>query len=356
MGMPGALKLERVREANDLVRRRPQTPVRPYPYREEEVRYGNPAAKGRVTLAGTLTIPQGPGPFPAAMLIAGSGNLDRDENVAGHKLFLVLADFLTRRGIAVLRADKRGAGESSGDSAKALTADYASDVQAGVAFLRIRPEVDAHRIGLVGHSEGGVIAPLVAAKDRDIAFAVLMAAPGVPGEELVAEQTQASMELNGFDSAIAAHWGDITRLLVVALKLSPDLAAAKNALKAKLGDGYSDAMADTLIARLTATPWLRAFLDIDPRVALRAVACPVLAINGSKDRQVPAGPNLAGIRQALQEGKNPHFEVEEMPGLNHLFQTAETGAPREYGHIEETMSPVALDRMAAWIVAASRAQ
>lgn len=353
-GGPLVLKLKRVRDAADLLRRRPQMPVGPFPYREEEVRFRNLAAKGRVTLAGTLTLPPGEGPFPAAIVIAGSGQLDRDETVAGHKPFLVLADFLARRGIAVLRADKRGAGVSGGDSAKALTADYASDVEAAVAFLRTRPEVDGHRIGLVGHSEGGLIAPMVAAKDRGIAFAVLMAAPGVPSEELVAEQTQASMELGGLDSATSAHWGDATRELVAALKLSPDPAAAKEAMRARIGEGFSDAMADALIARITATPWLRAFLDIDPRVALRAMACPVLAVNGSKDRQVPAGPNLAGIRQALQDGKNPRFEVEELPGLNHMFQTAETGAPLEYGHIEETISPVAMERIAAWIAAATR--
>jgi hypothetical protein len=353
-GMPGMLKLKRVRDAADLVRRRPQMPVCPFPYREEEVRYRNPRAKGRVTLAGTLTIPPGEGPFPAAILIAGSGSLDRDETVAGHKPFLVLADYLTRRGIAVLRADKRGAGESGGDSAKALTADYASDVEAGVAFLRTRPEVDGRRIGLVGHSEGGVIAPMVAAEDRGIAFAVLMAGTGVPGEELVAEQIETSLELSGSDAATAARWGDAARKVVAALKISRDPAAAKEALTAK--DGFADAMASSLIARITATPWLRAFVAIDPRVALRGVTCPVLAINGSKDKQVPAGPNLAGIRQALQDGKNLHFEVEEMPGLNHMFQTAETGAPLEYGHIEETMSPVALERIAAWIRAVTHAK
>jgi hypothetical protein len=347
-GMPGALKLRRVRNREETVRRRPQMPVKPYPYRSEDVQYRNANASGNVTLAGTLTIPQGPGPFPAAILIAGSGDLDRDESMDGHKPFLVLADYLTRKGFAVLRADKRGAGKSGGESDSALTTDYASDVAAGVAFLRARPEVDGKKIGLIGHSEGGVIAPLVAAKDRGIAFLVLMAGTGVTGEELAAEQTQSHMEMAGVDAAEAAKSGEATREIVAALNHSKNAIEMKKELMAKPGNTYTEGMIDALVARFEA-PWVRAFLAIDPRVALRSVVAPVLAINGSKDRQVPAGPNLAGIRAALEEGKNPHFEVAEIAGLNHLFQTAETGAPREYGHIEETIAPAALERIAAWM-------
>jgi hypothetical protein len=346
-GRPGALKLKRVHNSAELQRRRPQMPVNPYPYREEEVKYQNPNAEGSVTLAGTLTVPQGHGPFPAAILIAGSGDLDRDESIGGHKPFLVIADFLTRKGIAVLRVDKRGVGGSGGDSFRALTTDYASDVQAGVAFLRKRPEVDGRKIGLVGHSEGGVIAPMVAIRDRGIAFLVLMAGTGVPGAEFAGEQAQSGVELAGGDPGMAATAGKITSEVASALIHASSAAAAKKKLMAK-ADAIPEAMLDTMIERLD-SPWLRAFVAIDPRVALRSVACPVLAINGANDKQVSAGPNLAGIRQALLDGGNPHFEVEELAGLNHLFQAAETGAPLEYGHIEETISPLVLDRMATFI-------
>ncbi len=305
------LTLKPVKDAAELVRRRPQTPVKPYPYREERVHYLNPS--GRIRLGATLTIPAGRGPFPAAILIAGSGPLDRDEDVNGHLVFLVLSDYLTRHGFAVLRADKRGVGESTGDFSEALTTDFASDVEAGVSYLKTRKDVDAHKIGLIGHSEGALIAPMVAAKrSGDVAFLVLMAGPGVPGDEFAAEQTRTLMEARG--EALGA-----------------------------------DVPVNGYLPFQPNTPWLRAFLTIDPADALRKVACPALAINGSKDRQVLPGPNLAGIRTALESGGNPHFEVQELPGLNHLFQTAETGWPREYGHIEETIAPAALDKISSWI-------
>ena len=191
-GLETSLILKPAKES-DLERKRPQTPVKPYPYREEKVRYLNPDA--RIQLAGTLTIPKGKGPFPAAMLIPGSGPLDRDELFGGHRVFLVLADYLTRHGISVRRADKRGIGDSKGDFEPALTTDFASDAEAGLAYLRTRKEVDASKVGLIGHSEGGIIAPMTAAKPSEkVAFIVIMAGPGVTGVDFAAEQTRTAAE------------------------------------------------------------------------------------------------------------------------------------------------------------------
>ena len=199
--LPVAVK--RVTDVSKLERRpRPQDPVKPYPYGEHEVSYNNKQAAG-VTLAGTLTVPPGKGPFPAVLLIPGSGPHDRDVNLLGHKVFLVLADYLTRKGIVVLRVDDRGVGKSTGDRTNATTADFATDAEAGVAYLKTRPEVDPHKIGLVGHSEGGLIAPMVAARNPDVAFIVMMAGPGVPGDEILLEQGGMISEASGMSHEAA---------------------------------------------------------------------------------------------------------------------------------------------------------
>jgi fermentation-respiration switch protein FrsA (DUF1100 family) len=347
-GNPLPLVLNRVKDQADLEQRRPQNPVKPYPYRDEDVTYVNKTAGN--TLPATLTIPPGKGPFPAALLIVGSGPHDRDESLLGHKPFLVLSDYLTRKGIAVLRADKRGIGKSTGDYATSTTADFAGDAEAGVAYLKTRAEVDPHKIGLIGHSEGGVIAPMVAAGDPDVAFIVMMAGTGVTGNQIIVEQSRL-IELAGGASQEKAD-EDAARqsdLLAVVVK-EKDSATLENDLGIKLiANGTPEAQVGTQVKALT-SPWFRYFLTYDPATALRKVTCPVLAINGSKDLQVPPALNLPAIRKALEEGGNKHFEIDELPGLNHLFQTAKTGSPSEYAEIEETMSPVALDKIAGWIL------
>jgi hypothetical protein len=292
LGMHGALRLKRVYNDEELLRHRPQTPKKPYPYREEEVRYRN-AQSVDVELAGTLTIPSGQGPFPAAILIAGSGNLDRDETMAGHKPFLVLADYLTQRGFAVLRADKRGVGESSGDSDDALTTDYASDVEAGIAYLRQRPEVDGQKIGLIGHSEGGVIAPIVAANDPGIAFLILLAGTGVPGEELAAEQEQSAMELGGIDSASAAAEAEATREIVAALNRSEGPVELKTELMARPDNAYSEARIDAIIDRFD-PPWLR---SVDRHPPARGAAQRDRAGSGDQRSEGPAGASRSESRR-----------------------------------------------------------
>jgi hypothetical protein len=348
MGGSLPLALKPVKDQAAAEPRRPQNPVKPYPYREEEVTYANKA--GGNTLAATLTVPPGKGPFPAVLLIVGSGPHDRDESLMGHKPFLVLADYLTRKGIVVLRADKRGVGKSTGDNETATTADYATDAEAGVAYLKTRSEVDPHKIGLVGHSEGGVIAPMAAVADPDVAFIVMMAGSGVEGDQILVEQGRLIAEAGGMSKEKAEENAVKQREVLALVETEKDSAILDKELREKLAaDGLPEAQIGATIKIATA-PWFRYFLTYDPAVTLRKVTCPVLVINGSLDLQVPPAQNLPAIRKALQDGGNKHFEVDELPGLNHLFQTAKTGAPSEYGEIEETMSPVALDKMGGWIL------
>jgi len=341
------LALKRLKNEAELELKRPQNPVKPYPYREEEVSYEN--KQQNVTLAATLTIPQGKGPFPAVVLITGSGPQDRDESLLGHKPFLVLSDYLTRHGIAVLRADDRGTAKSTGNFKTATTADFATDTEAGVAYLKTRPEVDAHKIGLIGHSEGGVIAPMVAARNKDVAFIVMMAGTGVPGDQILVAQNEAIQIASGKTPAEAAKDAAKEAEMLKLVETEKDEAALEKELKEKMTGDVPEAQIGMQIKQIT-SPWMRFFLTYDPAVALRKVTCPVLAINGALDKQVLPSQNLPPIRKALQESGNQHFEVDELPGLNHLFQTAKTGAPIEYAAIEETISPVALDKMSSWIL------
>jgi len=348
MGNPLPLVIKRVKDQSELERRRPQNPVKPYPYREEEVTYTNMAAGN--TLAATLAIPTGKGPFPAVLLITGSGPNDRDESLLGHKPFLVLSDYLTRKGIVVLRADKRGVRKSTGDLANATTADFATDAEAGVAWLKTRPEVDPHKIGLIGHSEGGVVAPMAAVADPSVAFIVMMAGSGVPGDQIIPEQVKLIAEANGASNQKADEEADTERETITAVETVKDPKDLEHLLGVKLAaEGMPDAQIAVQIKAAT-SPWFRFFITYDPATALRKLTCPVLVLNGSLDLQVPPAQNLPAIRKALQEAGNKHFEVDELPGLNHLFQTAKTGSPSEYADIEETISPVALDKIASWIL------
>jgi alpha-beta hydrolase superfamily lysophospholipase len=344
----------RAKGASTPVPRRPQMPKGPFPYRSESVSYDNPSAK--VRLAGTLTLPQGAGPFPAVLLVAGSGPLDRDESLFGHKPFLVLADYLTRQGIAVLRVDKRGIGQSTGDFSSATSTDFASDVEAGIAFLRSRSDIDASKLGLVGHSEGGLIAPLVASRDSALAYVVLLAGPGVSGLEILLDQFLDVAQAGGLENERTAPLREFVRKAMTVIVSAPT--AAEGAAQAReLMRSTTDILGlpGPQIDRIVGTwssPWFRYFLAHDPAPVLRKVNVPVLALNGSLDVQVRAGPNLAGIREALAH--NANTEVHEMPGLNHLFQTATTGSVAEYGSIEETLAPAALKLVSTWIAARGR--
>ncbi|MFG0315892.1 MAG: alpha/beta hydrolase family protein [Planctomycetota bacterium JB042] len=338
--------------------RRPQTPKPPFPYGVEEVAYENEEAD--VTIAGTLTVPEGDVPFPAALLITGSGPQDRDETLFDHKPFLVLADHLTRRGVCVLRVDDRGVGGTSAGSPDATSEDLAGDVLAGVRFLRGRAEVDPARVGLVGHSEGGLIAPMVAVRAPDeVAYLVLLAGPGVTGEEILLEQAALLTRAEGGDEESIAANRRLQEVLFEVLKEHPDASRADLTIRLRKAFAANEellpegASADALIAQQVqqlSSPWMRFFLTYDPRPTLASVRCPVLAVNGEKDLQVPSRLNLDAIGAALREGGSDDVTLLELPSLNHLFQTCETGAFSEYDAIEETFAETALDRIADWIV------
>lgn len=325
---------------------RPQTPVPPFPYRSDDVAFDNAAAPG-VRLAGTLTLPQGAGPFPAAILITGSGAQDRDETVFGHKPFAVWADALTRRGVAVLRYDDRGTAGSTGDFATATSADFATDAAAAFAFLAARPDIDAARIGLIGHSEGGTVAPLVARDGAPVAWIVMIAGPAVSGGEILSEQQRLlAAAMGAGPQAVAA--GNVTQRAIMALVAAhaDDGEAVQREVAAYLvGQGAPQAAAAQTAAQVS-TPWFRWLIAHDPAPALSGFHGPLLALYGGKDLQVPAEQN-APVLERLK----PDAEVVVLPGLNHLMQPATTGLPNEYAGIEITVDPQALSTVADWVAA-----
>ncbi len=356
-GISLPLRMERVDEV--AMPARPQEPKKPYPYLEQEVTFRNTEADA--TIAGTLTRPKAGGPFPAVILITGSGAQDRDETVFGHRPFLVLADYLTRRGLAVLRTDDRGVGGSMGDVMSVTSRDFAGDVLAGVAYLKGRADIDPNRIGLIGHSEGGLIAPMAAAQSKDVAFIVLMAGPGVSGEKIVEGQIARLLQTAGADQAKIDGAIESQRQVCRIVRTETDIDVMKQKVREILTKsvsqldenqrramGYSEAYVE-MQTEAAASKWFRFFLAHDPKPTLSQVTCPVLAINGALDIQVPAEENLAAVSQALAEGGNTHVTTKCLAQLNHLFQTAQTGAISEYAQIEETMAPMTLKTMGDWI-------
>ena len=333
---------------------RPQDPKPPYPYRAQDVTV--PSVDG-VRLAGTVLIPDGPGPFPAVVLVTGSGPQDRDETLVGHHPFLVIADYLARHGIASLRYDDRGFARSTGNFGASTSADFAADAEAAVHFLQRAPGIVSDRVGIVGHSEGGLIGPMVAARSRDVAFLVLLAGPGMPGDSLSLLQLRALAGAAAPAAQVDAMVANNRRLYaaITGARDSGDavarVLAAKQAILASMTDDQRAAAGprfEQAVPTLV-SPWMRYFLRYDSRTALRNVHVPVLALGGTRDQQVPAHENLAGIAAALEAAGNKDYQIVELPNLNHLFQTAATGAPSEYATIEETVSPRVLDLIASWI-------
>ncbi|HSW55941.1 MAG TPA: alpha/beta fold hydrolase [Ignavibacteriaceae bacterium] len=338
--------------------KRPQEPKEPFPYKSEDVKFIN--NKTGNTLAGTLTLPNKSGPFTVVILVTGSGPQNRNEELLGHKPFLVLADYLTRKGIAVLRYDDRGIGESTGDFTKATSEDFADDALAAVEYLKTRNEIN--KIGVAGHSEGGIIAPMVAVQSEDVNFIVLMAGTGIRGDSILMLQTELIMRATGSDEATIKRDLGIYRQIYSILVSDNDDEAIKQDLSAILDDSYKylteeekaevgtkEQMIEMQLNVLLGK-WFRYFVKYDPYPTLVKVKCPVLAINGEKDLQVPPKENLSAIEKALIEGGNKNYKIVEMPGLNHLFQKSETGSPTEYGNIEETFSPEAMKVISDWIL------
>jgi uncharacterized protein len=352
------LTLHRQREEPQLGR--PQDPQKPYPYNEQEVTFRNEEAGLKFT--GTLTTPRAQGPHPAVVLLTGSGAQDRDEAIMGHRPFLVLADYLTRQGIAVLRFDDRGVGGSEGSVTSATTRDFAGDALAALAFLKSRPEIDPKRIGLLGHSEGALVGPLAAVESPDVAFLVLLAAPGLTGEQIIYLQSEALIRaMGGEEEAIAAN-RELQQRMFTIVKEEPDDAKARDRLQAlqkemlqrmtpeqRKAAGLSEESPIGEQAEMLLTPWFRFFLTYDPVPTLAKVKVPVLVIIGNNDLQVPPAENLPPIEQALRKGGNTDFRVMRPERLNHLLQTSETGLPLEYARIAETIAPSALQSIAGWI-------
>ena len=343
-----ALEFKRSDEVLEL--RRPQNPTKPYPYREEAVSFAN--KNGTATLAGTLTIPQGAGPFPAALLLSGSGPQDRDEFLAGHRPMLVVADYLTRKGIVVLRYDKRGIGKSTGDFAAATTEDFASDAATALAYLKSRKEVVPGKTGVLGHSEGALIAPILGG-GGGVAWVVLLAGPAQTGEKVMLAQSRAIAGTAGMPIAQVEQSLAFDRKAYELVRGEKDSAVLEKKLDAMVvSSGVAEGAVPATVAaqiHMLSSPWFRFFLDYDPLPALQKVKCPVLALNGEKDLQVSAADNLPLIQKTLEEAGNKDVTTKLLPGLNHLFQPAESGSPAEYGAIEETMSPEVLQMIADWI-------
>lgn len=336
---------------------RPQEPLKPYSYIEEQVSFVNTDAN--VTLAGTFTRPKGAKKYPVAILISGSGPQDRDETISKHKPFWILADYLTKQGIAVLRYDDRGFGESTGNHSKATTYDFALDVISAMNYLRTRHDVDANKIGLIGHSEGGIIAPLVANKTKDVVFIVSLAGTGISGTELSVMQSIAMRPFpvpdeSAYETAIreaieiAKQHKDISEI-IPELKVHYNETIAPILKNLGVPEVKLNEIVDGLVAMRT-TEWVRYFYDYDPADEYEKVNCPVLSLNGSLDTQVEAKVNQDGLREALAKGKNKDYEIIELQGFNHLFQNAKTGSMDEYSDIEETFSPKVLNIISDWIL------
>jgi pimeloyl-ACP methyl ester carboxylesterase len=340
---------------------RPQDP-KDFPYKQEEITFTN--ANGGDTLAGTLTLPTDGKASKIVVLISGSGPQDRNEDFPpfNHRPFLVLSDYLTRQGIAVLRYDDRGIGKSTGIFNKATTADFADDAEAAVKYILSRPELKNMSIGLIGHSEGGMIAPIVASRNPNVKFIVAMAGPGIPIYQLYAQQLGDAMKLAGLPPALAAQKTAMNLKVFTTVKDTKDLPLDQATVEVervfrkelslqtldKPDSTTTEAMVKQSINSFK-TPWLRYFIGFDPTVYLTKVTCPVLAINGTLDFQVSAKENLAGIKASLEKAGNKNFEIVPMDGLNHLFQKAGTGAATEYGTIEETINPAALQKISSWV-------
>lgn len=355
---PGSYPLNLSREKSGVAADRPQDP-KEFPYHQEEVQFTNSKAGNQ--LFGTLTLPSTGKPKRIVVLISGSGPQNRNSEVAliNHRPFLVLSDYLTRNGIGVLRYDDRGVGKSNGDFSSATSADFADDAEAGVNYILSRPDLKSVAVGLIGHSEGGMIAPMVAARNKNVKFVVLLAGPGIPITELMVKQNEDMMLLGGANNeSINTAKGTIRTVYGVVIS-NPTL--SNSLLKQKIDSTLSVSYLKTNTggaggAKLTSndfaavlTPWFRYFLAYKPADNLVKLKCPVLALNGTLDKQVNAEANLAGIQAALTKAGNKRFEAVAMPGLNHLFQTTSTGSPNEYAELTETFSPVALAKVTTWI-------
>lgn len=342
---------------------RPQTPHAPFPYYSEDLSFYN--ADKSIRFGATLTAAASRKPAPAVLLISGSGPQDRNEDLFGHQPFAVIADYLSRKGYTVLRVDDRGVGQTTGDRSKATTFDFAKDATAALDYLKTRKEVNKSRVGLLGHSEGGMIAPMIATQRKDVAFVILMAAPGIPILQLMEDQNAAMMRTGGVNDEFINKYRTLYSPLVQTILRAPDTTRAMSESVKLIHDwraanpdvanlvGITDYETEQEHARAfiqsLQEPWFRTFFTIDPQKYLEQLSCKVLALNGEKDAQVTSAENLAGIRKSLAKSKATTKDVVELLGLNHLFQTCTKCNVMEYKQLEETISPIALKTIGDWM-------
>ncbi|GAA0873324.1 hypothetical protein GCM10009117_24710 [Gangjinia marincola] len=337
---------------------KPQTPVAPFPYTVEEVVFKNADAED-IQLAGTLFLPEKSKKAPVAIIISGSGPQNRNGTLLGHEYYLVLADHLVRQGIAVLRYDERGVAESEGEFKGSTSADFSTDVEAAISYLNTRKDINKKKIGLIGHSEGGLIAPMVASRNTDVAYVVMMAGPGLDGGRVLSTQVEKSTALQGANPEVAKLNADFIAIIAHKIRQKNDTLGLDKEIKSawkQKRDSLSSFLQqaynmDLLSAQMSfhKDPWMYEFFRLDPQEYLKKITVPVLAINGSLDVQVIAEVNLPQIKNALASSPSKDVTVKELEGLNHLFQEATTGSALEYAQIKQTISPSVLELIAAWI-------
>jgi dipeptidyl aminopeptidase/acylaminoacyl peptidase len=356
--MGQTFKVDLKRQHETFVLNRPQEPLPPYPYMEEEVVFRNNDAG--ITLAGTITRPDGEGVYPAVILVSGSGQQNRDEEIFGHKPFRVLADYLTRRGVVVLRYDDRGVGGSGGDPSGATSADFATDALAAFSYLESMPYVNRKHTGVIGHSEGGLIALMLAAGNSDVDFIVTLAGPGTTGREILLDQSGIISRLSGIPEMTISMNNRINNTIYDIMEDEPESDRAMEIIRKEVGDMLAEQsvpaeQTESMISGLESSlggssyNWLRYFIMSDPAHYLERITCPVLALNGEKDCQVPGERNLKAISFGLVKAGNSEVTTMLLPDLNHLFQTSDTGLPTEYGVIEETFNKDVLTIIGDWI-------
>ncbi len=345
-GMTFTLNLAKA-EKKEQKKARLQDPLPPFDYHIEEVTFVNEKEGNK--LVGTLTIPKGEGPFPAMVLVSGSGQQDRDEELMNHRPFWVIADYCALHGIAVLRYDDRGVGGSEGEVKNATSMDFSYDAEAAFDYLRNRKEIDASKVGILGHSEGGVINFMVSARRPEVAFLVSLAGPSVNGIEVLKEQQKAILRASGMTDEAVQFNSNTNAQMFDIIEASSSREEADSLLRQLLkGWGYNEELTEQTVSQM-ASPWMYYFLKYDPTEAIVKTNCPALLLNGSKDLQVIASQNLSGYEKIIAEHGKTNLTLHELPNLNHLFQHCETGSPNEYFEIDETISPEVLEMIVAFV-------
>jgi uncharacterized protein len=360
---PANLQLKKVEKAS--VKKKSQAPVPPFPYISEDIIYYN--ADKSLQFGGTITIPERKGRFPAALLISGSGQQNRDGEIMGHKPFAVIADYLTKKGFIVLRVDDRGVGKSTGIFDSSTSFDFAKDVKMGIDYLLTRSEVEKTKIGLIGHSEGGMIAPMVASERQDINFIILLAGPGVKIIDLMSEQNTSVLKSIGISKKSINTYRPFYKKLISEVSEAKDtvtaFAIAKETLNGWVVKTDKKVLKELnfetvenqekMVAQITkklSSPWQKYFISFDPSPYLKKLHCKVLALNGEKDIQVIAKQNLTGIKKALKRSNSKTYNIIQLSGMNHLFQKCESCTIQEYSQLEESFSPSALKIIGDWLL------